>query len=345
MKQFILAVALCAPTLAWATDPPHDLSQGYTCLNCHSLHQGQGAAITTVAGNANLCLSCHVLKSAAVAWTTANQASPGSAGHSHRWDAPAISADHGATAPTNAAMLLRVTGGTIQCSTCHDQHLNPATGRGSQRTNVAVASPVTRTAGTGTGTMVLNQPAAAATAKGYLVRISAGGATGTARFQISNDKGATLYGWNGTAWAAGVATGQVTGASVALNDGTNVTVTFSGTFVLGDQWEFYVAYPMTRIPNANAELCEQCHASRVQTSVSVESGGDGIKLFSHPIGESLAHSYDRAPASILDANGALQTVGDGLKTNNLNFDTTGKVRCLTCHGVHNVDSNSLTEDP
>ncbi|MBI5675404.1 MAG: hypothetical protein HZC48_06205 [Nitrospirae bacterium] len=35
---------------------------------------------------------------------------------------------------------------------------------------------------------------------------------------------------------------------------------------------------------------------------------------------------------------------DTNSTNNIVFDSSGKMRCLSCHGMHYTDSNSSTED-
>lgn len=330
--------------VASASDPPHDSSSSpaITCISCHSLHRAQGGAITTVVGNANLCMSCH-LSVPNFAWPAESQAQPGAQGKSHRWDAAAINAMHGAQAPIDARLATRLSAGSLQCSTCHDQHAGADAFKGTQRTSVAVGSSITRTAGTGTGTLALNQPSATATARGYRIEIVVPGAPPTATFRVSNDNGVSWWGWTGAAWAPGVATGRPCGASVQLNDGANVTMTFAGTFVAGDAWNFYVSYPFLRMPNDASQLCEDCHLPRVQAALAVESGGDGTKVFSHPVGEALARSYDRA--AILDADGQAQSVGDGNKTNDLNLDGTGRVRCMTCHNPHNADSNSLTQDP
>jgi hypothetical protein len=69
-----------------------------------------------------------------------------------------------------------------------------------------------------------------------------------------------------------------------------------------------------------------------------------VKVFSHPVGEQLTRTYDRAPAAMLDSNGLAQATGDGLATNDLTLGSDNTVRCLTCHSPHNADSNSLTED-
>jgi len=341
----LLLLAVAGP--ARATDAPHDLSSSpaISCDSCHTLHVGGvGGNITNVVGNYNLCKSCHDSRGPTFAWPADYQAVPGGQGRSHRWDAPAVNAARGASLPVDPGVLGHLSNGGLQCSTCHDQHLGASTRGGTQRTSVPAGLPVARTAGSGTGTLVLNQPAPAAAPKGYRVEVVVAGAVGTSHFRVSNDNGVSWFGWTGTSWLEGETAGHPTGAQVALNDGGNVTVSFSGTFEVGDRWNFYVSYPFLRMSMTASELCETCHSSRVQSAAYVESGGDGVKVFSHPVGETLAKSYDRSPATILDANGQPQSTGDGLATNNLQLDPTNRVRCLTCHGIHNVDSNSLTED-
>jgi len=109
-----------------------------------------------------------------------------------------------------------------------------------------------------------------------------------------------------------------------------------------------------RTANDLNQLCEDCHYYRVQTHTTVEGPGDGIKVFSHPVGQALnanVKGYDRAAP--LDVNGAAQSgarfavsgAGDTNDTNNLVVEgTTNKVRCLSCHSVHYTDSNGFTVD-
>lgn len=75
-----------APTLA--LDPPHDFSQSIDCGNCHITHHAPGGAITTVAGNPNLCMSCHTVGGLAPGkpFADTDEAIPGISGTSHRWD-------------------------------------------------------------------------------------------------------------------------------------------------------------------------------------------------------------------------------------------------------------------
>jgi hypothetical protein len=85
------------------------------------------------------------------------------------------------------------------------------------------------------------------------------------------------------------------------------------------------------------------------THSQVESGGDGVKVFSHPSGPGVTlnanlQGYDRATSALLDASGVVQTTGDGNSTNDLSLGSDSTVRCMTCHYPHNADSNSLTVD-
>ena len=123
----------------------------------------------------------------------------------------------------------------------------------------------------------------------------------------------------------------------------------------GDRWVgFYVSYPALRLSVVASALCEDCHRSRVQSAARVENADptyrvDGVNVFSHPSGPGvvLSRPYDRtqgANGPILDAGGVAQTTGDGNPTNDLVLDASGQVRCLTCHSVHNADSNAATAD-
>lgn len=353
LRRILLAAALAsAAPDALALDGPHDQSEAISCKQCHIAHGAPGGALTSVAGNANLCDSCHKSQTGyGFPWSTDHQAVPGSQGVHHRWDANATSAAHGALPPRTTAtgngyeaMAARLVGGTnLQCSTCHDQHAattDPTWSPGKQNVSVAVGTALPPDSGSG-GTLTLLAPAADASPKGYLVEIVAGG------FRLSNDRGTSWFGCSspGVYAAYTGANACATGANVALNDGAKVRVTFAGTPAVATRWSFYVSYPFLRANQANDGMCLECHRDRVQSAQRVEGADptyvpDGNRGFSHPVGEGLAKSYDRP--TILDADGS--TAGDGNPTNDVVL-VNGKVSCTTCHAPHNADSNSLTVDP
>ncbi len=89
--SLLFGLVCLAPGGSWALDPPHDASQSIDCGNCHITHHAPGGAITKVAGNPNLCMSCHTPGGMASAkpFADADEAIPGAGGTSHRWDSGA----------------------------------------------------------------------------------------------------------------------------------------------------------------------------------------------------------------------------------------------------------------
>ena len=130
-----------------AIDPPH-LTTSY-CGSCHLAHFNLGTDLTTIAGNANLCMSCHTPGGSASvgAFVSADQSLPwpglptgtNAAGTSHRWDA-------------NAAGHLVYLGGAVTPST---------------------------------GTIFSSGVYTGAYAKTYTLTIATSGTVGTARFNWS----------------------------------------------------------------------------------------------------------------------------------------------------------------
>ncbi len=84
-----LAVALAMAPGAFALDPPHEYdANGINCSNCHIPHHAPGGTITRVAGNPNLCMSCHTAGGLAAnrPFSDNDMAFPGLSGTSHRFD-------------------------------------------------------------------------------------------------------------------------------------------------------------------------------------------------------------------------------------------------------------------
>ncbi|NOZ34319.1 MAG: hypothetical protein GXO80_03355 [Chlorobi bacterium] len=104
--------------------PKSDAPHNFTCNACHITHNSQGISLTSVHGNANLCMSCHnpVGIANAKPFSNADKATPGFSGNSHAWDVPAINIQYEVNLTTDPEMLKRVVNDTIICSTCHNQH-------------------------------------------------------------------------------------------------------------------------------------------------------------------------------------------------------------------------------
>lgn len=342
LRLVVAALTIAVAPAARAADAPH--VDGDFCSNCHLGHSAPGAGLTKLAGNFSLCQDCHTdpryTGHFGFPWAAGQQAIPGVSGRSHSWsgDASGMGATPPSTASANpgeVAMGRRLDAGKIMCSTCHDQHqsdVHPLGGRGTQHVS-GVTKPVT--AG-GTGTVAVTSVPGTLSAKGYVVQLTAGGAVGSAAFRVSNDR---KLSW--------IQSGVVTDASVTLADGVELAFG-GGSFVATEEYEFYVSYPFLRADNTDARMCTICHRDRNMTTVNVQGTGThagtgaavvpGSTVFHHPVNEVMA----TAP---LDANGVAQAAGDGNPTNDLLLGTAGIVTCLTCHRVHNADSNALTLDP
>lgn len=352
-------LALWVPAAA-AQDPPHWASASITidCTSqCHVVHHSTGGNLTQAASNVALCQSCHRPDGLALDLpiNTADKAVPGESGVHHAFEACAQNASTGAQPPLDNEMLLRVMSpdalcpeGYVVCSTCHDQHGSDATMGGTPR--IAAAKRLTALGSTGTAT-------SGGTFTGtdgfwYLVEIVAGGNETQARFAYSKDNGLT---WQDN--AGNPCTPLDTASCFRLDQGPvslgdGVTVEFSaGSYVDGDpgeRWEFSASWPFLRAPvdsaGAGSVLCRDCHRAWDMTAVDTWNGG-AVK--SHPVRVAYPAAgtegyYTDGPR---EGDGTAQASGDdGNPSNDLALDGNGHVECLTCHGVHFADSNTLTLD-
>jgi hypothetical protein len=351
-------LALVVPALAAALDAPHDKSYlPNNCQECHQLHNALGDSLTSQVTITDACMSCHSTHGGAnhrlgFPWTSTDQAVAGVSGVHHRWDAAAINAGVGATTPSDPEMSSRLVGGRLECTVCHNQHAAnkafvPTTSMNSSFA-VGTAYPETN-AGGGTGTLTIQSiNAANALPRGYRLRVVSAG-----NVALSHDAGLTWFRPTtntGASWVADAATPvggpYSTATDLALDDPAVVVRLATGAAV-NDYWDFYVSFPMLRSANLSGSMCLSCHQDRAQGHVYVEDGGDGVKVFSHPVQEALGangRGYDRAVP--LDADGGVQASnGDANATNDLLLGSGNVVGCTSCHAPHNADSNSLTVDP
>jgi predicted CXXCH cytochrome family protein len=312
------AMAAVISALAVATSFGMDAPHTASCLDCHQTHVLFGNQIGTALGNANECQSCHQRGGVAHGLPMAedNQAQPWPglpagavpSGKSHRWD----------------------------------------------------SSPAGRVVGVG------GSPAEALVQGGvYIGRYPK---TYTVTISTQGDAGAALFNWVGTTPGGGSGTNLVTGSNVPIESGLALTFlnyrTNPPAFRVGDSWQVTVRPGLT--PPANPEMasrtpggtvvCSTCHDQHSQanepfdptappyTGSATSSGRHFMRVNndqdqmcaechgsrfvtnsaagSHPVGVLVAsNAYYRPPQS-------------------LPLDTTaGRVRCSTCHQVHQSVGN------
>ena len=319
-RVILFSVFLLRSGFLWAADAPHNATNSMDCISCHLSHHS-GMTRSNVVGNVNLCHSCHTPGGLAsrYALVESDQALAGpclptnvvASGTSHRWDSGlAGHAEYMGGAQTNSSGIVLPSG--------------DYTGR---------------------------------VAKTYVITITTNGQVGTAKFN-----------WYGTQPGGGGVSNVTANSLVALDQGISVIFT-NGTvnpsFRAGDQWNLYVRTDISlptnplllghvvggllacstchdphsetntpfditaptntaaigrhfqRIDNSSCQLCVDCHAARNVTTASAGS---------HPVGVLIPSSgFFKAPAF-------------------LPLDKTSRVRCLTCHDIHNsatTDGNLL----
>jgi hypothetical protein len=361
----ILAAVLAAvPGVGVAVDAPHDASfSDGACANCHNLY----TTATSGTKNYNVgCTGCHDRTDSQVSfgfpWVTQDQAVPGVRGQSHSWTGSASADRFGVPYPSAAVLTRTLSDGAIQCATCHDPHSSLVNDPASRHLSLPL-NTATRESGNGTtkgdvgGSAQLTLLSAGVAPKAFRLRVIDNGG-GVKGFIISHDFGLaqpTWFKYVGGVWSVGDVNGpglpMASATNVPLNDAA-YRVTFTGTANVGDFWDFYVGFPFLRFSNVDDTVCITCHTTRNMNHVRASGNDpaflpDGVRKFSHPVGDALgANGLGRDvadAASILDANGETQTVGDANASNDLVLRN-GVVRCTTCHAVHNADSNSLTKD-
>lgn len=343
-------VVVLSPVAGRANQAPHDKS--YTdgdCANCHSLYDPTALG---AADYSDGCLSCHANQTGSTLAfpTAALEAKPGLKGTHHSWSGFAENPAAGAVSPPVFSFARRLAEGRLQCVVCHDLHnANPEAAPDSRHTSIPLDVAQNPLAGaTGSAKLTLVNPGAAAV--GYRLRLQSATSfiiTKTARAAL----GPTWLNWVGGTWVPGTMDGPGKPFTVNTPVGVEgaVTVKWTAGGQPGDMWEFYVSYPGLRLTMKTDALCTYCHKPMDMGHRRVAGNDpgylvDGVRTFSHPVGEALnANGRDSDHPEILDANGLPQSIGDGNATNNLKLEGS-VVRCTTCHAVHGADSNSLTVD-
>ena len=339
-----LSLGILVPHTLEAGDDPHGAVFVPTgCRACHATHTAAGGSLTNVAGNDNLCRSCHSSIGTASRFDMSQMSAANlvaGTGNSHAWGVSAVNSAAGAGTPSDARLSTRIDAGKVVCSTCHNQHQNDLTAVAAATAGPQVLGKVAHPQGAGTGTVSIAAISSTAVPKGYLVEILTTGAAGTATFRVSND--------GGISWQA---PSQATGAGVVPSGSSGITLAFSGSFMAGppaDRFTFYVGYPFLRLAmdsgdNATgSKFCRDCHSAWTMDHAATRTYTGTPR--SHPVGVALnanGGGYDRTAP--LDADGS--TAGDGNPANDLRLDAQGRVQCWTCHGAHWAPSSSAAVAP
>jgi len=296
---------------AAALDPPHDATQSIECSSCHTPHSAPGGTLTTVLGNANLCMSCHLPGGPATAFpfAAADQAVPAPGlpsgvtphGTSHRWDSGpagwvekvAGNSSSGAVGSSGAFTGRYAKTYTITITTAGDV--------GAARFGWTATTP-----GGGSGTNVTTAPVVALD-QGISATFANG--TGSPSFVA------------GSQWRIYVRTDlvQPTNPEMALRleNGALMCSTCHNQHSQ-ERTPFDPGAPgwggpgtgegrhFQRVDNDLGQMCVDCHAPR---DVATSGGG------SHPVGVTIPSGAYQAPAS-------------------LPLDPGGRVACATCHQPH-----------
>ena len=324
---FVLGLLAAAVGSLLATDPPHNIATANSygalnyCSTCHKIHGGPGGALTTVSGNTNLCLSCHVSGGSATnkAFVASDQAVPtgpslvGSTagGTSHRWDSSAAGRLIKGT-PNSSTATITPSGDYVGAYAATIK-LQVLTGGATGAATVAWSQTVNGTATFGGATTITTSTTAQALGStGVSLAFSS---TGTF---VPSD---VFYLYvrpdlvNPTSAMATHLEGGKAMCSTCHDQHLQVNAPFdplaSPTYTAGTTNNRH----FQRVANDTGSLCGDCHAAR-----NVGKGGT-----SHPVHVNLASAPNtKTPSASLVLNAA------------------GNVECLTCHDIHKAPATTPT---
>ena len=354
----VAGLLVFGPVSLRASDPPHwsgaELDINCT-TQCHTPHNALGGGLNPRSGNENLCQSCHQPGGHAglLPINESDKAVRGVGGIHHPWKVcaetdPADPTDPDTQIPTDVQMSLRVMtddggcdslGGYIVCSTCHDQHDGEQALGGTPR--ISAAKKVVDHGGGGTVT----SSGTYAGTKGYWYWVEIVDVSPSDRFcwAKADDAGVTWFPSGCDPPNEVLSPNEAATGTFALDSGVSVTFDEGGgQFADRELFELYASWPFLRDevntgPDSGGNVfCINCHAAWQMTDAGTWDGN----VKSHPIGVTIPaegfHSppLDGDPAGDSNATNDLQLYGAG----------SGTVECLTCHGIHFVDSNTTTED-
>lgn len=297
-----------------ATDPPHHFPAAIKgpCTECHKLHSAPGGTITAVAGNANLCQSCHVTggQASAKPFATNDQALPpvglpigaSPSGTSHRWDSGP--AGHVKADPANTSTgSVRSTGMfTGRYAKTYTLTISTAGEVGTARFDWTATTP-----GGGSGTGVLTGTDAPLN-EGVAVTFSAGTPPSFRlgdRYYVYVRTDLSAPG--ATAMALRLESGRIM-CSTCHDQHSQAREPFDPAAPAYAGAGTGAGRHFQRLANDSAQMCKDCHAAR-----SVASAAAG----SHPVGVSVPVSGSYQSPSALPLG-----------------KPSGTVECPSCHQPH-----------
>ncbi|MDP1832602.1 MAG: cytochrome c3 family protein [Geothrix sp.] len=313
-----LLVAASLPLLA--TDPPHTGGAGnIQCVSCHKLHNAPGGVLTLVAGNTNLCMSCHVSGGSATnqAFVAADQAIPAglagatAGGTSHRWD----------SGPQG-----RITKGTPNTST-------------------GVITP----SGVYTG----------AYASTIEIKISTAGATGTARYDWRQTiNGTTTFGIATTAVATTITPAILGATGVSLAFSGTGTFVLNDIFYLYMRTDLRnpVSAAMSGRLEGGKIMCSTCHDQHLQANAPFDPTSSQTYTAGTTSNRHFQRVRNDDGAMCGDCHAA-RNVGKGGTSHPVNLPVagaantrtpttvpltvSGNAHCLSCHDIHKAPTTTL----
>ncbi len=302
-----------------ASDPPHAGGAGNVqCVSCHKLHGAPGGTLTTVAGNSNLCLSCHMSGGLATnkALAVADQAVPTglvgatAGGTSHRWDSGAQG---------------RIIKGTPNTST---------------------------------GTITPSGAYTGAYAATIEIRISTAGATGAAKYDWRQTvNGTTTYGAAITAVTTTSAPAALGTTGVSVSFSTTGTFVLNNIFLLYVRPDLVNPTSAAMAPRLESGrmMCSTCHDQHSQalapfdpaSSQTYTAGTTNNRHFQRVQNDTGALCGDCHAARNVGKGGTSHPVNlpvagaANTKTpTNVPLTFAGNVHCLSCHDVHGAPTTT-----
>lgn len=313
-RPILLTLGLLASVTGLrASDPPHAGGAGNVqCVSCHKIHGAAGGVLNTVAGNANLCLSCHVSGGLATAkaLATADQAVPSglvgatAGGTSHRWDSGAQG---------------RITKGTPNTST---------------------------------GTITPSGDYSGAYAATIELKISTAGAAGVAKYDWRQTvNGTTTFGTATTAVATSTTANALGTTGVSLAFSSTGTFVLNDIFYLYVRPDLVnpTSPAMAGRLESGRMMCSTCHDEHLQTlapfdptsSQTYTAGTSNNRHFQRVANDTGALCGDCHAARSVGKGGTSHPVNvSRAAAANTKAPTTvpltfgGNVHCLSCHDVH-----------